>query len=249
MLRNDQWNASSIYCLAKRATGASRRRTTGCLLKLCYGSPAPVAPGGIFHRNWAIGITCIPALLALGQELGVAASYRGGTHGCGSGSAPVGQHHRSCPPACCRRPKKEGAQAIGRSRGGLRTKIHMAVDALGNPLRWHLTGGEVHDITQAPALIAGVNAQQVIADKGYDSDAFVAYIAATGAQAVIPPRKKRREARPYDRVAYRERLSSSSASSVVSSSFAGSPHVMKNSPATSYQCSISPPPTSGWSNC
>ena len=74
----------------------------------------------------------------------------------------------------------------------------MAVDALGNPLRWHLTGGEVHDITQAPALIAGVNAQQVIADKGYD-------IAATGAQAVIPPRKKRREARPYDRVAYRER--------------------------------------------
>jgi transposase len=81
----------------------------------------------------------------------------------------------------------------------------MAVDALGNPLRWHLTGGEVHDITQAPALIAGVNAQQVIADKGYDSDAFVAYIAATGAQAVIPPRKKRREARPYDRVAYRER--------------------------------------------
>jgi transposase len=81
----------------------------------------------------------------------------------------------------------------------------MAVDALGNPVRWLLTGGEVHDITQAPALIAGIHPKQVIADKGYDSDAFVVQITASGAQAVIPPRKTRREARPYDRVAYRER--------------------------------------------
>ena len=81
----------------------------------------------------------------------------------------------------------------------------MAVDALGNPLRWHLTGGEVHDITQAPALIAGFQADQVIADKGYDSSAFVTCIQTAGAQAVIPPRKTRREQRPYDRHAYRER--------------------------------------------
>jgi len=81
----------------------------------------------------------------------------------------------------------------------------MAVDALGNPLRWQLTGGEVHDITQGPALIAGFRAEQVIADKGYDSDAFIACIEAAGAQAVIPPRKTRRVARPYDRHAYRER--------------------------------------------
>jgi transposase len=81
----------------------------------------------------------------------------------------------------------------------------MVVDALGNPLRWHLTGGEVHDITQAAALIAGFDAQQVIADKGYDSSAFIACIEATGAQAVIPSRKTRREQRVYDRHAYRER--------------------------------------------
>jgi transposase len=81
----------------------------------------------------------------------------------------------------------------------------MAVDALGNPLRWHLTGGEVHDITQAPALIAGLEADQVIGDKGYDSDAFVACIESSGAQAVIPPRKTRLEQRAYDRHAYRER--------------------------------------------
>jgi transposase len=81
----------------------------------------------------------------------------------------------------------------------------MAVDALGNPLRWRLTAGQVHDITQAPDLIAGFEADQVIADKGYDSSALVACIQTTGAQAVIPSRKTRREQRPYDRYAYRER--------------------------------------------
>ena len=81
----------------------------------------------------------------------------------------------------------------------------MAVDALGNPLRCQLTGGEAHDITQGPALIAGFRAQQVIADKGYDSSPFIAEIEATGAQAVIPSRKTRRQPRPFDRYAYRER--------------------------------------------
>jgi len=81
----------------------------------------------------------------------------------------------------------------------------MAVDALGNPLRWYLTGGEVHDITQGPALIAGLAAEQVIADKGYDSNAFIACIESAGAHAVVPPRKTRLEQRIYDRHAYRER--------------------------------------------
>jgi transposase len=81
----------------------------------------------------------------------------------------------------------------------------MAVDALGNPVRWQLTGGEVHDITQAPALIEGFDVELVIADKGYDSDVFIAAIEASGAQAVIPPRKNRKEPRSYDRHAYRER--------------------------------------------
>jgi transposase len=87
----------------------------------------------------------------------------------------------------------------------LSTKIHVATDALGNPVRWQLTAGEVHDITQAPALVAGFTTQQVIADKGYDSDAFIACIAAAGAHVVIPARKTRREPRLYDRHAYRER--------------------------------------------
>ncbi len=79
------------------------------------------------------------------------------------------------------------------------------VDALGNPLRWRLTGGEVADITQAPALIEGLRPQMVVGDKGYDADTLVACIHALGAQAVIPPRRNRHHQRAYDRHAYRDR--------------------------------------------
>lgn len=79
------------------------------------------------------------------------------------------------------------------------------VDALGNPLRWILTGGQTADITQAPALIAGWRMQTVVGDKGYDADALVAQINAAGAKAVIPPRSNRREPRAYDRHVYKDR--------------------------------------------
>jgi transposase len=81
----------------------------------------------------------------------------------------------------------------------------MAADALGNPVRWRLTGGQAHDLTQAPALIGGFRVGQVIADKAFDSNAFLALIAATGAEAVIPPSSTRVRQRSYDRHAYRER--------------------------------------------
>ena len=85
------------------------------------------------------------------------------------------------------------------------TKIHATVDALGNPLRWILTGGEVADITQAPTLIEGFDAQAVVADKGYDADTLVALITTAGATAVIPPRSNRIEKRDYDRHLYKDR--------------------------------------------
>jgi transposase len=79
------------------------------------------------------------------------------------------------------------------------------VDALGNPLRWLLTGGEVADISQARTLIEGLSTEAVIGDKGYDADALIAYIQAMGAEAVIPPRSNRTEQRAYDRHAYKDR--------------------------------------------
>jgi transposase len=73
-------------------------------------------------------------------------------------------------------------------------------------LRFTLTAGQRHDITQAPALIAGNPAcEYVIADAAYDSDAFRAEIIAEGAEAVIRPRKSRVEDRPYDEEVYKLR--------------------------------------------
>ena len=103
-------------------------------------------------------------------------------------------------------PKKTATRALGRSRGGWGTKIHMMADALGNPLSFTLTGAQQADITQAPLLLDGVRAPQaVIADKGYDADALVASIHHVGAVAVIPPRSHRLEPRTWERHRYRVR--------------------------------------------
>lgn len=106
------------------------------------------------------------------------------------------------------RVKKSGGQegqALGRSRGGFSTKIHACVDALGNPLRFRLTGGQRHDITQAEDLIADLDFERVIADRSYDAEAFLRQIAEKEAEAVIPPRKNRKESREYDLHLYKER--------------------------------------------
>jgi transposase len=94
---------------------------------------------------------------------------------------------------------------LGRSRGGFGTKLHIAVDGLGNPVEFILTGGQEADINQGQALIEGQEFEAVIADKGYDGDGFVAAIEARGAAAVIPPKKNRIFKREYDKHIYKER--------------------------------------------
>lgn len=95
-------------------------------------------------------------------------------------------------------------RAIGRSRGGLTTKIHAAVDALGNPSRFIPTPGQASDYTQAEALIVDIPAEYVLADKGYDSKVFREAIRAQDAVPVIPPRKTSPQA-PCDHALYCER--------------------------------------------
>ena len=62
--------------------------------------------------------------------------------------------------------KKGGPQSLGRSRGGFSTKIHAAVDALGNPVRLLLSPGQSSDIGQAEALIEGFDFDFLLGDKG-----------------------------------------------------------------------------------
>src|SRR4029078_9517404 len=96
-------------------------------------------------------------------------------------------------------------QALGRSRGGFGTKVHAAVNGLGLPVKLVLTAGQVDDVTQAEALIAGVPFAVVIADKGYDSQAVVDAIEAQGGEAVIPTQKGRAVQRAIDRERYKDR--------------------------------------------
>ena len=79
------------------------------------------------------------------------------------------------------------------------------MDALGNPVRFILTAGQVHDILQAEDLISGLPFDKLLADKGYDSDRFRACIAEAGAEAVIPSTRSRSQAIPYDKHIYKER--------------------------------------------
>ncbi len=106
-----------------------------------------------------------------------------------------------------RRAQKRGPddEAIGRSRGGPSTKINAVVDALGNPLRFILTPGQVHDSKQSEALIAGFDFDKLLADKGYDSDRFRAIIGSAGAEAVMPSIGSRSQPIPYDKHTYKER--------------------------------------------
>ena len=103
-------------------------------------------------------------------------------------------------------PKKDQNEAIGLSRGGLSTKIHALVDALGNPLAFLLTAGQAHDLVGADALLPQMAADQLIADKAFDADARVREpLARAGKSAVIPPRPNRLAPPDFDRHLYKER--------------------------------------------
>jgi transposase len=97
--------------------------------------------------------------------------------------------------------------ALGRSRGGLTTKVHMACDALGYPLGFILTGGERGDATQANALLGRwiEKGTHCLLDCGYDSDAIRDFIVQEGGVAVIPQNPTRAGVLPFDKFLYVER--------------------------------------------
>jgi transposase len=118
------------------------------------------------------------------------------------------QHDRAGASAQCRGSQKDGAddEAIGRSRGGLSTKIHATVDALGNPTGFALSPGQAHDLEGADALLPDLAADALIADKAFDAEERVLRpLAKAGKAAVIPPKGNRKAPRPYDRDLYKAR--------------------------------------------
>jgi transposase len=95
---------------------------------------------------------------------------------------------------------------MGRSRGGLTTKIHALVDACGLPIALKLTEGQAHDGKSAEDMLAALPRKCVVlADRGYDSDALRAMIAAQGARANIRPLDHRIDRPAFSPRAYKRR--------------------------------------------
>jgi transposase len=95
---------------------------------------------------------------------------------------------------------------MGRSRGGLTTKIHAVVDANGNPIMLKLTEGQAHDGRSAADLLATVGEGQILlADRGYDSDALRAAVTSRGAWPNIKPMPHRVNIPVFSQWLYRYR--------------------------------------------
>ena len=88
---------------------------------------------------------------------------------------------------------------------GLNTKIHLAVDSSGMPVRAIITEGTRADCREAIHLIEGIDAQNLLADRGYDTSEIVAFALSAGINVVIPPKKNRKVQREYDRYLYKIR--------------------------------------------
>jgi transposase len=105
--------------------------------------------------------------------------------------------------ACITRNKR---QSMGRSRDGLTSKIHAAVDTNGLPVRLALPAGEAHDNRLAGKLLSRLKSgPMLLADRGYDADWIRALASERGAWANIPPRCNRNDPICFSPHLYRAR--------------------------------------------
>ena len=103
--------------------------------------------------------------------------------------------------------EKTANKAVGRTRGGLNTKLHAIVDGLGYPVEFMLSAGNDHDSVHAVELLEKVeiSGSNVLADRACGAKAIRAYISEQGAGYVIPPQSNISEPWPVDWWLYKER--------------------------------------------
>ena len=94
--------------------------------------------------------------------------------------------------------------ALGRSRGGFSTKINARTNSEGLPIGVVITPGQAHDVTAFPALKQEIDCdpEQMLGDKGYDSEAVRREIEQRGGQAAIPSTATRKVQHAVDKVLY-----------------------------------------------
>jgi transposase len=104
-----------------------------------------------------------------------------------------------------RRKRGTAAQAIGKCRGGLTTKVLALVDALGNLAKFILLPGQRHDSIGVDTLLDGTVIGALIADKAFDTNAIRGMLDEKGTMAVIPSKADRKDPIPHDVDMYRWR--------------------------------------------
>ena len=198
-------NGSNTSYLVKRATPALRLKTIDYSLKLFYIAIMPASPGGIYRSVLAISMSFILVIL-VGLERGFGSKFSMfWLKMLTTNTLPSMQ--LSCVPINTVRVQKKtpddtcDTQAIGRSKGGLSTKIHAICDALGNPTGFHLTPGQAHDLQGADVLLDAIyEIGALLADKAYDAAKRVLeHLKEANCKAVIPPKSNRKEQREYDK--------------------------------------------------
>ena len=101
--------------------------------------------------------------------------------------------------------KKNSPQSIGKAVCGLSTKIHTLVDSLGNPLKFILSAGNVHDSKIANDLIDGYKDCALLADRAYNSKSIIDKATAQNMTIVIPNKSNAVNVRPFDSHVYKSR--------------------------------------------
>ncbi|WP_225063185.1 IS5 family transposase [Komagataeibacter rhaeticus] len=95
---------------------------------------------------------------------------------------------------------------IGRTKGGMNTKLHAIIDQSGRPLSFFMIAGQISNYTGAPALLDSLPAAQwMLGDHGYDADWFRNALKAKGIKPCIPGRKSREKPIKYDKRKYKRR--------------------------------------------
>ena len=93
----------------------------------------------------------------------------------------------------------------GSHKRGLNTKLHLAVDSFGMPVRAIITDRTVADCSKTGELIEGIDADYLLADRGYDTDSVIEQVREAKMETVIPPKKNRKIQREYNHAIYENR--------------------------------------------
>lgn len=200
VLTDAQWAKMEPHCLGKptdpgRSGGDNRLFVEAVLWVVRTGSPWRDLPG--VFGNWNTVFKRYRDWVKADVRSLLGPARHGVRHG--------RRHHRQGPPPRPGRKRGTQSQAIGRSKGGMTTKVLALTDALGNLVRFVLLPGHRFDTIGVPPLIDGLSFGALIADKAFDSNTLIADLNERGAKIVISQHPRRAKPLPLDAEMYKWR--------------------------------------------